>query len=104
MAKDAVNKVIAAEADAAKCIAEAREKANKLISDAEREGKESLLRAEDEAEREVKKLLSDAESGAENASRDILKNTEQESEKLEALALGRMDKAASVIAERVVKG
>lgn len=104
MAKDAVNKVITAEADAARFVAEAREKAKTLLSDVEREGKESLLRAEDEAEREVKKLLSDAEAGAENASRDILKNTEQESEKLEALALGRMDKAASVIAERVVKG
>ena len=63
-----------------------------------------LAKAEVDAENEVKALLAEAEKSAEAASRKILAEVEGEGAKLEALAQGRMDKAATVIAERVVNG
>lgn len=104
MAQDAVKKVIAAETEAGEKLAEARERAKRLVSDAEKAGREALAKAETDAEAAVKARLAEVEKAAGDMSDDIAKRQSGDAEKLEALASGRLDVAAAVIAERVVKG
>ena len=104
MAQDAVKKVIAAENEAGEKLAEARERAKRIVSDAEKAGRESLAEAEVEAEAQVKARLAEVEKVAGDMADDIAKRQSGDAEKLEALASGKLEVAASVIAERVVKG
>lgn len=104
MASNAVNKLISAEKEAALKISEARERAKKIIAEAEKESRELLVNAEAAAEREVKELLIKADNDALGASDDILARAAEADGKLKALAEGRMEKAAMVITERVVNG
>ena len=104
MAQDAVKKVIEAEEAAAGKLAEARERAKRIVADAERAGKEALTKAEADGETAVKARLAELEKAVADMSDDIAKQQSVDAEKLEALALGKLDVAAAVIAERVVKG
>ena len=104
MAQDAVKKVIAAEDEANEKITEARERAKKIVSDAEKAGREALANAESEAVAELKVRLAEVEKAGADMSEEIAKRQSGDSEKLEALASGKLDVAAMVIAERVVKG
>lgn len=102
MADNAVRTVANAEREANDRISEANAEAKRIVSDAEKAGKLSLEEAVASAHRRVSETLKAAELGASSVQSKILSQTEEECEKLEALALGKMEKAASVIAERVV--
>lgn len=104
MARDAVNKIVDAEKMAAAGISEAREQARKIMADTEKKCRAALAEAEKSAEQEAAALIAEAEAGAELNAKKILASFSDEHEKLSALAATRMDKAAALIAERVVNG
>lgn len=104
MAQDAVKRVALAEKAAIEKVALAREQAKQIVADAEKKGKDLLAEAEIAAEREVHEMLIRADQAAKNAAEDIINRARTEGEKLEALAAGKMARAAAVIAERVVNG
>ncbi len=104
MADNAVKTVANAEREANEIILTANAEAKKIVSDAQKAGKLLYEEAIAAAHKKVSELLKAAELGASSSQSEILSEAETECEKLETLARGKMEKAASVIAERVVRG
>ena len=104
MAQDAILKITEVEKKADEKILAAQAQARKIIADAEKCGEASLDTARAEAEAKVQEMMARAEDAAAGASLEITSGAERECEKLRALAKGRMNEAALFIAEKVVKG
>ena len=103
MAIDAIAQVAEAERQADEIMQNAAIKAKQLVADATRDGKKEMDQAIAEAEAHVRQMMQQAEDNAATATRDALAQAEAECKKLRVLAKGRMDKASSLIAEKVVK-
>lgn len=104
MAQDAILKITEIEKAADEKIIKAQAQARKIIADAEKRGEESLDTARAQANAKVEEMLGRAEDAAAGASLEITSGAERECEKLRVLAKGRMNEAALFIAEKVVKG
>lgn len=104
MAQDAILKITETEAQADAKIITAQAEARKIIADAEKRGEESVDTAIASANVQVNEMLLRAEDAAAGATLEITSGAERECEKLRVLAKGRMNEAALFIAEKVVKG
>ena len=76
--------------------------AQKLLIDAEREGKSHLEAAIAQGEAEARILLKEAEAKAGNYSEELLKEAESKCDLLKTAAEKKLEKAVSIIVERVV--
>lgn len=104
MALDAIKQVTGVEEQAKARRAEAAAAAKKLVSDAEKTGRESLEQARREAEEYNRGLLRQAEQRAEEHQRAVLEQARRDCDALRKAAAQRLDAAAARIVGRVVNG
>jgi V/A-type H+/Na+-transporting ATPase subunit G/H len=83
---------------------EAQAVAQKLVCDAERDGKNRLEKARLQAESEARTLLGEAEEEAAVRAAAMMKDAEIQCDRLRDEAEKRLDKAAELIVERIVTG
>ena len=103
MSLDAIQKITQAEQDAQARKAEASAAAMKLVSDARREGDALIAAARANAEANNKALLRQAEQRAAQDAEALLAKAAQDAQSMCRAAEARLDRAADLIVERVVK-
>lgn len=103
MSLDAIKQVNEAEETAKQHKADAKALAKKLVADAERDGRELVESTRNKTAAEVKQFMTEAEQKAAVSAEEVLAETKRACETLHTQAKGRLDQAASLIVERVVK-
>lgn len=103
MSLEAITEIREVEERMERAKAEARAQAQKLVADAERDGKTLLQQGRDEAGKAEAEALRNAEDAAAKRREAILAEAADSCRKLKDAAHGRMDKAAQAILERVVE-
>ena len=99
---DGISMVTSAEESAAKKRVQAREDAERILSDARQRAKDASARAGQEARAESDRLLDAARKSAQAQSDAILENAKIECASIERSAAAHMREAANHIAERIV--
>lgn len=102
MSLDAIHKIRDAEQRAEAARRDALDTAERMIKDATRQGEEAVAASEARAESEVATLLRSAEQKAAMAATELANQTINREATLRAHAEARLDKAALIIAERIV--
>ena len=103
MSTDVITSITEAEDAARKEIALARQNARKLISDAETEGSELVSRSVSRAQDEVRALFDAADKKAAENAEELNGTIANRCAALRAHAEARLDSAAALILERIVK-
>lgn len=101
MSFEAIQQVTAAEQAVQQRKAQAAEECKRIVSEAERAGRQAVVDARDRAEARAKELLSQAEARAGEASRRTLAENAEKCEALKQAAMSRLDKAANLIVGKV---
>lgn len=104
MSFEAIESITAAELGAKKCIADAQAKAKQMLAEAEAAGKESIRSAKQKAELEIVELKRRSEAVADADVSGLRAENENKMAALKAKAEGRLEKAAALVAERIVNG
>ena len=102
MSLEAIKMVTAAEQYAQDLRTDAQSQIKKIKADSERDGREKLELALNRASDESKRFMADAEQKADLHSKKILEQSEQECAALKERASVKLDKAVSLIVERIV--
>jgi len=103
MSLEAITKIRAVEDGMEQSKAEARAQAQKLVADAEREGRALLQRGREAAAQAAAEAMRRAEADAAGRREEILRQAAKDCEALKADAGARMDKATQAILGRVVE-
>ncbi len=103
MSLEAISKIRAVEEGMERSKADAKAQAQKLVADAEREGRALLQQGKEKAAAAAAAAMKQAEGQAEERRKEILAQAEKDCEKLKKDARTRMDKAAQAILGRVVE-
>ena len=103
MSLEAITEIREVEERMERAKAETRAQAQKLVADAERDGKALLQQGRDAAAAAAADALRKAEETAAQRRQTILAQAAKDCQKLVDAAHGRMDKAAQAILERVVE-
>ena len=103
MSLEAITKIRAVEDNMEQAKADARAQAQKMIADAEREGRALLQQGKDDAAAAAAAAMRQAEEAAAGSREKILAKAAKDCEALKAGAAARMDKAAQAILGRVVE-
>jgi len=103
VAIEALFEVREAERAAEQVRAETRDKARKILQDAEREGKELLLKNQEQCKAEAAEALRRAEEAGAGQREEILRAAQDDAKELRARAEERMALAVKAITERVVE-
>ena len=101
MSLEAIQTVTRAEQAARDKKAQAADEAKRIVSEAERAGRQLVADARSQAEEQVKALLAEAEARAGEKSAQTLANNAAQCEALKKAARGRLDRAADLIVGRV---
>lgn len=104
MSFDAVTGIAQAENAAKVAVDYAGARAKQLIAEAEEAGKQSVTAACEKAESELKQLRCQAEAKAEDDAVKARGKIENKKAVLRAAAEARLNAAASLVVERIVKG
>jgi V/A-type H+-transporting ATPase subunit G/H len=100
---EAITKIRAVEEDMERSKADAKAQAQKLIADADREGRSLLQQGREKASAAAAAAMKKAEEEAAGLRDKILAQSAKDCEKLKSDARARMDKAAQAIIGRVVE-
>lgn len=103
MSLEAITEIREVEERLERAKTEARAQAQKLVADAERDGKALLQQGRDAAAAAAADALRKAEEAAAQRREVILAEAAKDCQTLRDAAHGRMDKAAQAILERVVE-
>ena len=103
MSLEAITKIREGEEDMEQAKAEARAQVQKMIADAEREGRALLQRGREASAAASAAAMRQAEEEAAKRREEILAQAAKDCEALKAGAGSRMDKATQAILERVVE-
>ena len=103
MSLEAITEIREVEERMERAKAEARAQAQKMVADAERDGKALLQQGRDAAAKAETEALRKAEEAAAGRREAILADAAKDCQALKDAALGRMDQAAQAILERVVE-
>lgn len=103
MSLEAITKIRAVEEDMERSKADAKAQAQKLIADAEREGRSLLQQGREKSADAAASAMRKAEEQAAARREEILAQSVKACEQLTSDARARMDKAAQAIIERVVE-
>ncbi len=103
MSLEAMTKIRAVENGVEQAQAQARAQGQKLIADAQREGREALERSRQEATGDARGDMARAEEAAAKRREEILAQAAEDCRALKAQAAARMDQAVRRIVERVVE-
>ena len=104
MSFDAISTIAKAEADARAAVADAEAQARQMVLDAENSGKAAIEDAVKNARAKREDLARETESRIAAAGAAADKEAEQEMQALREQAMGRLDEAAKLVVERIVKG
>ena len=99
---EAVQMVTETEQRALQRKAEAVEAAKKLVSDAERAGKERVAAARTDAEAQARQMMTRAEEAAAKHTETVMEETRRSCDDLRRAAEGKLEDAAALIIRRVV--
>jgi V/A-type H+-transporting ATPase subunit G/H len=102
MSLEAVQMVTETEQRALQRKAEAVEAAKKLVSDAERAGKERVAAARADAEAQARQMMTRAEEAAAKHTETVMEETRRSCDDLRRAAEGKLEDAAALIIRRVV--
>ncbi len=103
MSLEAVTKIREVENGVEQSKLDARAQGQKLIADAEREGREALKRGREQSEKAAAQAMREAEAKAAQRRIEIISQAEKDCEALKKAARSRMGKAAEAIVRRVVE-
>ena len=103
MSFEAINSVVQAEAEAKAAVAAAEAKARQMLSDAQAAGKAALEAAGDKADSAISELRRQADEEAMNKASELSYDVENKKAALRARAEARLDQAAALVVERIVK-
>ena len=103
MSLEAITEIREVEERMERAKAEARAQAQKMVADAERDGKALLQQGRDAAAKAEAEALHKAEEAAAGRREAILADAAKDCQALKDAAFGRMDQAAQAILERVVE-
>lgn len=103
MSLEAITRIRAVEDGVEQSQAQARVQGQKLIADAQREGREALEQSRRAAAEENRKAMTQAEETAAKRREEILAQAAEDCRALKAQAAARMDQAVRRIVERVVE-
>lgn len=103
MSLEAINKIRDVEGAMDQAKADAKAQAQKLLADAEREGRTLLEKGRQDSTAKAAEVMKAAEAKAGEKRTAVLEATKQECAKLTADADARMAQAAKMIVERVVE-
>lgn len=102
MSLEAVKQVTQAEEQGRAQKAQATQDAKRLISEAEKAGRQAVLDAQTKAEAEIRRMIAEAEQSASGDTVQIRKASAADADKLRKQAEGRLEEAASLIVRKVV--
>ena len=102
MSLEAVQMVTETEQRALQRKAEAVEAAKKLVSDAERAGKERVAAARTDAEAQARQMMTRAEEADAKHTETVMEETRRSCDDLRRAAEGKLEDAAALIIRRVV--
>ena len=103
MSLDAIKEIRGAEGTADQTRADAKAKAQKILADAERAGKERISGQQAQAAAEAAEAMRRVEAEAQTRTAAILAQAKAEADALRARAEANMAQAAKAITERVVE-
>lgn len=103
MYADVIKRITDAEEAARKQKQDTLVRAKNMVSDAEKEGRTTLAGATERAEGENKKLMQAADKKAADYAVKLEAETSELQERIRAAAGERMEQAASLIVERILK-
>ena len=103
MSFEAINSVVQAETEAKAAVAAAEAKARQMVSDAQAAGRAAVEAAGDKAESTLAELRRRADEDAMGKAAALSKQLEIKKTALRARAEARLDRAASLVVERIVK-
>ena len=103
MSFEAINSVVQAENEAKAAVAAAEAKARQMVSDAQTAGKAAVEAAGDKADSALAELRRKADEEAMSKAADLSRDVENRKAALRARAEARLDRAASLVVERIVK-
>ena len=103
MSQEAINNIRAVEEGKEQAKADARAQAQKMLADAERDGRALLLKGREEAAEAAAEAMRKAQEEAAVLREKILAQAAEECKTLKADAGARMDKATQAILGRVVE-
>ena len=104
MSFDAITGIAQAEDAAKVAVSYARAQAKQMEADAEKAGEKAVAAALEKAESELNRLREQSRIKAEQDSKTLTGKMETKKAVLRAAAEARMDKAAMIVAERIVNG
>ena len=103
MSFEAINRVAEAEKEAKAVIAAAEQTARQMISDAKAAGKAAVLAAGDKADSTLAELRIQANAAAMDKAAALSRDMENKKAALRARAEARLEQAAALVVERIVK-
>ncbi len=103
MSFEAINSVVQAENEAKAAVAAAEAKARQMLSDAQAAGKAAVEAAGDKADSAIGELRRQADGEAMKRASALQRDTEIKKAALRARASTRLDRAAALVVERIVK-
>ena len=104
MSFDAITGIAQAEDAAKVAVQYAQAQAKQMLADAEAEGKAEIDAAVARAEKELRALRQKSDAKSVEDAKKLLKELETKKAVLQAGAEAKLDAAASLVAERVIKG
>ena len=103
MSFEAINSVVQAENEAKAAVAAAEAKARQMVADAQAAGKAAVEAAADKADSALGELRRKADAEAMSRAEALQRDTENKKAALRARAEARLDRAAALVVERIVK-
>lgn len=103
MSLEAITSITEAEESARRIRAEAAAAARKAAADARERGEQRIAEAAKKAEAEVEELAEKTRAQAQADADELAQSTENKKAAMRAHAEARLDKAANLIVERIVK-
>ena len=103
MSFEAINSVVQAENEAKAAVAAAEAKARQMVADAQAAGKAAVEAAGDKADSALGELRRKADEDAMKRASKLSREVEIKKAALRARAEARLDRAASLVVERIVK-
>ena len=103
MSFEAINSVVQAENEAKAAVAAAEAKARQMLSAAQAAGRAAVEAAGDKADSALAELRRKADEEAMERAAELSRSTEIKKAAMRARAEARLDQAASLVVERIVK-
>ena len=104
MTFEAITNIAQAETEAKEMISSAESRARQMVIDAEKEGKAAFEAAKSMAADECTKIESGAQETADKKAKIAGRTTEDEKNRLIEAAQAKMDEAAGLVVEKLIRG